>query len=56
MEFEVNHDEGTLPITVTDFDGQVKLVVDDGGYRTVMVMQKSELGEIFEKVFGEGGK
>lgn len=52
--FEVNHnEESDLPIRVsTDFDGQIRLTVHDRE-QTVLVMQKSELKEIFEKVFEE---
>lgn len=53
MEFEVNHnDEVTLPVYVRVNGQSVNLTVDEEP-RTFLLLQKSELKEIFEKVFAE---
>lgn len=54
MRFEVNHDEeSALPILVIINDDSVRLVVEDGADKTLMVMRKSELDEIHRRIHEE---
>jgi len=61
MEFEVNHIEENTPVTVTTLiysgDDCVKIAVNGGTIldQSILIL-KSELKEIFEKVFAEEEK